>query len=199
MMRQYTHPYEPTRITFMSDHDRNQHTFGNFDTEEVREECRQQHVNFDSLRFFIPFVTVVWHSDKGRIDFAIMNEEPIREPREAEWITTSMDANDVDELLRHNGTYRTTNVFYRAQSGLSTLREDQRAKLGPPNDFRHNILMHKTTEHNVTGDITLLIGVPFISGRAHPVGYLRSPLIILRRVKGSAFPSIWMSISCQEV
>ena len=84
----------------MSDHDRNQHTFGNFDTEEVREECRQQHVNFDSLRFFIPFVTVVWHSDKGRMDFAIMNEEPIREPREAEWITTSMDANDVDELLR---------------------------------------------------------------------------------------------------
>ena len=138
-------------------------------------------------------------NDKGRIHFAIMNEEPIREPREAEWITTSMDANDVDELLRHNGTYRTTNVFYRAQSGLSTLREDQRAKLGPPNDFRHNILMHKTTEHNVTGDMTLLIGVPFISGRAHPVGYLRSPLIILRRVKGSAFPTIWMSISCQEV
>jgi len=41
-------------LTYMSDHDRNQHTFGKYDTPEVREECRQQHVSFDSLRFFIP-------------------------------------------------------------------------------------------------------------------------------------------------
>ena len=39
----------------------------------------------------------------------------------------------------------------------------------------------------VTGDITILIGVPFISGRVHPVGYLKSPLIILRGLKGSPF------------
>ena len=80
----------------MSDHDRNQHTFGRFDTAEVREECGQQHVNFDSLRFFIPFVTIVWYHDKGRIHLAIMSEEQFREPRDAEWITTSMGVNDVD-------------------------------------------------------------------------------------------------------
>jgi len=131
-------------LTFMSDHDRHHQSFGNFDTPEVREECRKQHVNVESLRFFIPFVIVVWYNDKGRIQ---LNEEPIREPHDGAWITTSMDDNDVDALLRHDGTYRTTNVFFRAQSGHSSLREDQRAKLGPPYDFRHNILMHKTTEH----------------------------------------------------
>ena len=39
-------------------------------------------------------------------------------------------------------------MFLRAQSGHSTLREDQRENLGPPYDFRHNILMHKTSVHN---------------------------------------------------
>ena len=74
-----------------------------------------------------------------------MNDEQIREPYDTEWFATSMDDNDVDEFLRQSGTYRTTNVFYRAQSGHSTLKEEQRARLGPPYDFRHNILMHKTT------------------------------------------------------
>lgn len=54
----------------------------------------------------------------------------------------------MNDLIRHNGSYATTNVFFRAQSGHSTLREEQRETLGPPYDFRHNVLMHKTSARN---------------------------------------------------
>ena len=56
-----------------------------------------------------------------------------------------MNEHDVDECIRHNGSYATTNVFFRIQSGHSTLPEEQREELGPPYDFRRNTLMHKTT------------------------------------------------------
>ena len=63
---------------------------GEFDTPEVREHCRKEHVNFDSMRFFIPFVTVTWFNDKGRLHLPVMNESPIREPHQNEWIATTV-------------------------------------------------------------------------------------------------------------
>ena len=45
--------------------------------------------------------------------------------------------------LRHNGAIRGTNIFFRAQSGHSNIKRTQRP--GVEYDFRHNMLMHKTT------------------------------------------------------
>jgi len=44
-------------LTFIERYDQRTHIFGRFDTPEVREQCRQERVNFESLRYFIPFVT----------------------------------------------------------------------------------------------------------------------------------------------
>ena len=135
-------------LTFITRFDWETHIFGKFDTPEVREHCRNERVNFDSMRYFIPFVTVTCFNDKGRFHFAVINESPVREPHRNEWITTTVSERDVNDLIRHNGSYATTNVFFRAQSGHSTLREEQRETLGPPYDFRHNALMHKTSARN---------------------------------------------------
>ena len=100
------------------------------------------------MRYFIPLVTVTWYNDKGRVQLAVINQSPVREPYRNEWISTEMTEADVDDCIRHNGSYATTNVFFRIQSGHSGLTEAQREELSPPYDFRHNTLMHKTTAHN---------------------------------------------------
>jgi len=91
---------------------------------------------------------VTWFNDKGRFHFAVINESPVSELHRNEWITTTVSDHDVENFIRHNGSYATTNVFFRAQSGHSTLLEEQRDNLGPPYDFRRNILMHKTSAQN---------------------------------------------------
>ena len=134
-------------LTYITRHNENTGVYGDFDTAEVRRLCQNERVNFESMRYFIPFVTVTWFNDKGRIQLAVINQSPVREPHRNEWITTEMNEHDVDECIRHNGSYATTNVFFRIQSGHSTLPEEQREELGPPYDFRHNTLMHKTAAH----------------------------------------------------
>ena len=99
------------------------------------------------MRYFIPFVTVTYFNDKNRIQFAVINQSPVREPHRDEWISTTMTENDIDECIRHNGSYATTNVFFRIQSGHSGLTKEQREELSPPYDFRRNTLMHKTTAY----------------------------------------------------
>ena len=74
-----------------------------------------------------------------------MNTDVVREPNASDWCTVEMSVDDILEKVRHNGAnggYKTNNVFFRAQSGHSSLREEQRP--GVPYDFRHNILIHKT-------------------------------------------------------
>lgn len=122
------------------------HDFGEIDTEEVRAECRKNHIQFESMRYFVPFVCVVWFNDKGRFQLAVQNESPVRLPYESEWRTRPIDENDMLNYIRHNGTYRAINLFFRAQSGHSGIKQHQRP--GIPYDFRHNILMHKTTVNN---------------------------------------------------
>ena len=134
-------------LTYITRHNENTGVYGNFDTGEVRRICKDERVNFESMRYFIPFVTVTWFNDKGRIQLAVINQSPIREPHRNEWITTEMQEHDVDECIRHNGSYATTNVFFRIQSGHSNLSAEQREELSPPYDFRHNTLLHKTTAY----------------------------------------------------
>ena len=134
-------------LTYITRHNHNTGVYGNYDSGEVRRICKDERVNFDSMRYFIPLVTVTWFNDKGRIQLAVINQSPVREPHRNEWITTEMSENDVDDCIRHNGSYATTNVFFRIQSGHSNLTAEQREELSPPYDFRHNTLMHKTTAH----------------------------------------------------
>ena len=123
------------------------HTFGNPYTPEIANECKKCNINVDSMRWFIPFTTVVWNNTKGRIAFTVMNTDLVREPIASDWCTTDMT---VDQILMKikdrdngpNGGYKTNNVFFRAQSGHGNLRSDQRP--GVPYDFRHGILIHKT-------------------------------------------------------
>ena len=119
--------------------------FGNSGTTEVWNECKRCNINIDSMRWFIPFATAVWHNTKGRIAFTVMNTDLVREPIASDWCTTDMSVDDILRKIRDNGPnggYKTNNVFFRAQSGHGNLREEQRP--GVPYDFRHNILIHKT-------------------------------------------------------
>ena len=123
------------------------HTFGNPYTPEIANECKRCNINVDSMRWFIPFATVIWHNTKGRIAFTVMNTDLVREPIASDWCTTDMSVDDILRKIkdRNNGPhdgYKTNNVFFRAQSGHGNLREEQRP--GAPYDFRHNILIHKT-------------------------------------------------------
>ena len=120
--------------------------FGNLDTNEVRAECKRHNVSVDSLRWFIPFVTVVWHNDKGRIGFTILNTDLARPPLATSFCTPQMNADQILESLRHDGKYKANYVFVRMQSGHDTLEESQRP--GRQYDFRHDILIHKTTGRN---------------------------------------------------
>ena len=73
------------------------HTFGNPYTPEIANECKRCNINVDSMRWFIPFATVIWHNSKGRISFTVMNTDLIREPIASGWCTTDMS---VDDILR---------------------------------------------------------------------------------------------------
>ena len=123
------------------------HIVGNPYTAEVFHECKRCNINVDSMRWFIPFATVVWRNTKGRIASTVMNTDLVREPIASDWCTTDMSVDDILRKIKDrdngpNGGYKTNNVFFRAQSGHGTLREEQRP--GAPYDFRHNILIHKT-------------------------------------------------------
>ena len=85
-------------------------------------------------------------NDKGRIQLAVSNQSPIREPYRNEWISTEMQEHDVDECIRHHGSYATTNVFSECNLDIQV---NGRAKGGVESSlrFRHNTLMHKTTAH----------------------------------------------------
>ncbi|MCV6577414.1 MAG: hypothetical protein OIF58_16955, partial [Cohaesibacter sp.] len=37
--------------------------FGNIDCARVREECKKHQIPFESMRYFVPFVCVVWFND----------------------------------------------------------------------------------------------------------------------------------------
>ena len=134
-------------LTYLTRHNEHTGVYGNINSGEVRRICKDERVNYESMRYFIPLVTVTWFNDKGRIQLAVSNQSPIREPYRNEWISTEMQEHDVDECIRHHGSYATTNVFFRMQSGHSGLTAEQREELSPPYDFRHNTLMHKTTAH----------------------------------------------------
>ena len=123
------------------------HTFGNPYTPDIANECKKCNINVDSMRWFIPFATVVWCNTKGRIQFTVMNTDLVREPIASEWCTTDMTVDEILMKIKNrdngsNGGYKTNNVFLRAQSGHGNLRTDQRP--GVPYDFRHGILCHKT-------------------------------------------------------
>ena len=123
------------------------HTFGNPYTPEIANECKKCNINVDSMRWFIPFTTVVWNNTKGRIAFTVMNTDLVREPIASDWCTTDMTVDEILMKIKNrdngsNGGYKTNNVFFRAQSGHGNLRSDQRP--GVPYDFRHGILIHKT-------------------------------------------------------
>ena len=120
--------------------------FGDSGTTEIFNECKKHNINVDSMRWFIPFVTVVWHNSKGRIAFSVMNTDVVREPIAEDWCTPHMSVDEILRKLRHNGGYKTNNVFFRAQSGHATLAEQQRP--GRPYNFRHDILIHKTATRN---------------------------------------------------
>ena len=120
--------------------------FGVIDCQEVSNECKKFNIQFESLRYFVPFVCVIWFNDKGRFSLSVQNETPTRLPTEEEWRTPPMSEAVMLDYLRHNGVIRGTNIFFRAQSGHTNIRETQRP--GVEYDFRHNILMHKTTTAN---------------------------------------------------
>ena len=62
-------------LSFIARHDRT-HIYGQFDTPEVREHCRNERANFDSMRYFIPFVTVTWlNLDMGMCHFFLVNQK----------------------------------------------------------------------------------------------------------------------------
>ena len=136
-----------TGLSFIQHRDYAHHPyFGEVDSLEVKEECRKHQIPFESVRYFVPFVCVIWHNDKGRFSLAVQQENQVRLPRPQEWRTPPMDEQAMLDYIRHNGVVRGTNIFFRAQSGHSRISESQR--LGVDYNFRHNILMHKTTAHN---------------------------------------------------
>ena len=69
--------------------------------------------------------------------------------RPEEWKTPPLNELEMLDHIRHNGVIRGTNIFFRAQSGHSRIRQTQRP--GVDYDFRHNILIHKTTANNFIG------------------------------------------------
>ena len=61
----------------------------------------------ESMKYFIPFVTVVWHNSKGRVAFSVMNTDVVREPIASDWCTTDMSVENILEKLRHDGGQKT--------------------------------------------------------------------------------------------
>ena len=122
---------------------RNEPIFGVIDCQEVRNECKKNNIQFESVQYFVPFVCVTWMNGKGRFSLAIQSEGTARIPAEEDWKTPPMNDALMLDHLRQNGVIRGTNIFFRAQSGHSDIRRTQRP--GVEYDFRHNMLMHKTT------------------------------------------------------
>ena len=89
---------------------------------------------------------MVWFNDKGRFSLSVQQDSQVRLPQASEWKTPPANEEEMLNLIRNNGTHRATNIFFRAQSGHSRIRQSQR--LGAPYDFRHSILMHKTRPNN---------------------------------------------------
>lgn len=85
--------------------------FGHVDCAEVREECRKHQIPFESMRYFVPFVCVVWFNDKGRFALSVQHETPLRQPRPEEWKTPPLNEMEMLDHIRHNGVTKGTNIF----------------------------------------------------------------------------------------
>ena len=106
------------------------HVFGNSGTTEVWNECKKHNINIDSMRWFIPFATVVWHNTKGRIAFSIMNTDMVREPIATDWCTTDMSVDDILAKIRHNGANGERPIMYFFVHSLDIQRFDPNNALG---------------------------------------------------------------------
>lgn len=93
------------------------HCFGKSYTHEVWEGCKKHKTTLEQMRFFVPFVSVVWCNSKGWLAFSTQNLNTVRQPLASEWLTTDMNVDNVLAHLQHNGSYRRTNIFFRCQSG----------------------------------------------------------------------------------
>ena len=81
--------------------------FGDVENRQVQEDCKKKKINVDSMRYFIPFVTMIWDNTKGRLKIPVLNSDAVREPLGTEWITADMT---VDEILQQLGSWETANV-----------------------------------------------------------------------------------------
>ena len=106
--------------------------FGVIDCQEVRNECKKNNIQFESVQYFVPFVCVTWMNGKGRFSLAIQPEGPARIPAEEDWKTPPMNDALMLDHLRHNGAIRGTNIFSGLSRDTATLNE-------------HNVLVSSTT------------------------------------------------------
>ena len=141
---------------------RHEPCFGVIDCQEVRNECKKNNIQFESVQYFVPFVCVTWLNGKGRFSLAVQQEGVAKIPAEEDWKTPPMNNALMFEHIRHNGVIRGTNIFFRAQSGHSNIKRTQRP--GVEYDFRHNMLMHKTTA-NKFEDIKASRALKVMGGR----------------------------------
>ena len=150
-------------LSYMQDPSyRHEPCFGVIDCQEVRDECKRHNMRFESVQYFVPFVCVTWLNGKGRFSLAVQQEGVARIPAEEDWKTPPMNNALMFEHIRYNGVIRGTNIFFRAQSGHSNIKRTQRP--GVEYDFRHNMLMHKTTA-NKFEDIKASRSLKVMGGR----------------------------------
>ena len=83
--------------------------------------------------------------EKGRFSLAVQREGVAQTPADEDWKTPPMNNALMFDYIRYNGVIRGSNIFFRAQSGHTNIRRAQRP--GVEYDFRHNMLMHKTTAY----------------------------------------------------
>ena len=119
--------------------------FGVIDCREVRDECHRHNIRFESVQYFVPFVCVTWLNGKGRFSLAVQREGVAQTPADEDWKTPPMNNALMFDYIRYNGVIRGSNIFFKAQSGHTNIRRAQRP--GVEYDFRHNMLMHKTTAY----------------------------------------------------
>ena len=72
----------------------------------------------------------------------------MRQPFAEEWCTPDMSVDDILQKIRYNGSkgFRANYAFFRVQSGHKSLQQQDRP--GWNYDFRHQLLIHKTTHEN---------------------------------------------------
>ena len=64
-------------LSFIQHHNYSQRPFfGKIDCADVREECRKHQIPFESMRYFVPFVCVIWFNDKGRFALSVQHDTP---------------------------------------------------------------------------------------------------------------------------